>query len=60
MDYGALAEKWKGQVIGSNEEIEAAISELKREPRDFMELEDIIFKNRNEKLNEMLKESFWW
>jgi len=50
-------EKWKGQVMGNEQEIFEALKQIGREPKDYKELEDIIFANRTKALNELLSEA---
>ncbi len=51
-----LWKPWIGKVIGSGEEIKTAIEKLKRNPKDAKELQDNIFKARQEAEDRMTAE----
>lgn len=51
-----LWKPWIGKVIGSGDEIKAAIERLRRNPKDVKELQDNIFKARQEAEDHMTTE----
>lgn len=51
-----LWKQWIGKVIGSGEEIKTAIERLRRNPKDVKELQDNIFKARQEAEDRMTAE----
>lgn len=51
-------QKWRGKVIGNDEQIIKALHELGREPNNAKELEQVILKNSSKMLQKTLQEAF--
>lgn len=49
--------KWVGKVLGSEEDIQTALEQLPREPKNADELQDIIFKVRKQKMEQIAQDS---
>jgi len=50
--------KWYGKVLGTEEEIKAALRQMKNEPKDAMELQQTISAIRREQMKELV-DSFY-